>query len=115
MMKMVLSKVRRSLVVLPAVAVLGLSLLLVQSARGQLAPGEPLVLIADDAEAFVAALQSEFPIPKGSLSADIVVIYPAPPTGAHLVLIDAGAKRKFWTTIALHRLRDVLARLGEPA
>lgn len=115
MMKIVLSKLRYCLVVLPAVAVFGISVIMAEGARGQLAPGEPLVLIASDAEAFVAALRSEFPAPPGSFSADIVVVYPAPPSRAYLVLVDLAGRRKLWTTIALQRLRDILARIGEPA
>ncbi len=114
MMKVVLSKGLRSLVMLPAVLVLGFSLLLAKDVRGQLAPGEPLVLIAGDAAAFAAAMGPGFPLPPGSFSADIVVVVPVPPAGAKLILVDIRAKRKLWTPIALQRLREIFARMGEP-
>ncbi len=115
MVNEVLLKALRGLVVLPAVLVLGVSLVLAQGARGQMAPGEPLVLIANDAKAFAAAIGPGFPNPPAAFSTDIVVVVPALPAGANLILIDIKAKRKLWTPIALQRLRDIFSRMGEPA
>lgn len=44
-----------------------------------------------------------------------LVVLPAPPAGANLILVDIGSKRKLWTKIAPQRLRDILARIGAPA
>ncbi len=115
MMNSVLLKSIRCLVVLPAVLVLGVSLVFADDVRGQMAPGEPLVLIASDAEAFAAAMGPGFPRPPATFSTDIVVVVPVMPAGANLILIDIKAKRKLWTPIALQRLRDILSRMGEPA
>lgn len=118
MLKLALTGGLRCLVVLPAVAVFGISLLLAAEPRGPLAPGEPLVLIAEDAGAFMAAMAPEFSNLPERFSADIVVVLPAMPAMpgvANLILVDIGARRKLWTTIAVQRLRDIFARIGEPA
>ncbi len=114
MMKLALLKGLRCLVVLPAVLVLGVSLVLADDARGQMSPGEPLVLIANDAAAFAAAMGPDIPGPPEAFSTDIVVVVPMMPASANLILIDIRAKRKIWTLIAPQRLREILSRMGEP-
>jgi len=114
MVKLILTNGLRYLLVLPAVLVLGVSLLLADDARGQMVPGEPLVLIANDAAAFAAAMGPGSPKPPDAFSADIVVVVPVMPAGANLILIDIAAKRKLWAPIALQKLREIFSRMGEP-
>ena len=100
---------------LPAVAVFLIVLFLHSDARSQLAPMEPLVLVSDDAEAFLAALGPELPALKPAIEADVVIVYPARPDRSHLVLVDIATGRKFWTVLSLSRLNAILSRIGKPA
>lgn len=104
----------QSLIVLPALLTLAAALAAQSSLQGQTRMAEPLVLVAGDADAFVAALTNEIAGRNIPPAPDIVVILPAASATAHLVIVHLKAGKKIWMAIPGQMLARVFANMGAP-
>ena len=100
---------------LPALLVFCFVLTVHDTARGQMGVIEPFVLVGPEAKSLAKALQPKISHVGKNLPANVVVIFPATPSAAHLVLVDTTSRQKFWTVIPLAILAEVMQQIGSPA